>query len=284
MNIINAREVAIAFNDYFANVGERLADAIPLNSKSPLAFFKAPLKNSFFLYPVTTIEIQNEIRKLNPSKASGLYSIPTSLLQLISENLSKPLEILFNCSFASGVMPNKFKIARIIPVLKNGKQTCTNNYRPISLLSVFNKILEKLMYKRLVSFLDTHNILFNNQFGFQSGHSTTQATLLITDKIQEAIERGKYSCGIFLDLSKTFDTVNHHILILKLQHFGIRGVARDWFVSYLMNKKQFVSFGSTVSSMCNICYGVPQGSVRGPLLFLLYVNHLCNCTEAFDFH
>ena len=127
------------------------------------------------------------------------------------------------------------------------------------------------MYKRLTSFVNTHDILNDNQFGFQSGHSTTQATLLITDKSQKAIEKGEYSCGIFLDLSKAFDTVNHHILIEKLQHYGIRGVAKDWFISYLNDRKQFVSIGSSVSPTCNIPCGVLQGSVLGPLLFLLYI-------------
>jgi retron-type reverse transcriptase len=118
---------------------------------------------------------------------------------------------LYNFSFSTGTVPDKFKIAQVIPVFKNGSQTCVNNYRPISLLSVFNRILEKLMYGRLIKYVENKKILFENQFGFRSGHSTTQAVTLIIDKIQKAIENKCYSCGIFLNLSKAFDTVNHLI-------------------------------------------------------------------------
>ena len=122
-----------------------------------------------------------------------------------------------------------------------------NNYRPISLLSVFNKLLEKLMYNRLASFLEKNEILFHGQFGFRSNHSTNHAILLITDKIQKTIERKIYSCGIFLDLSKAFDTVNHDILLKKLENCGTRGIAKQWFCSYLSNRKQFVSLGTIKS-------------------------------------
>ena len=128
------------------------------------------------------------------------------------------------------------------------KKILVSNYRPITLLSVFHKIMEKLMYKRLIEFLDKHNILIENQFGFRSGRSTTHATMLITDKIQRAIEAKLYSCGIFLDLSKAFDTVDHSILLAKLKHYGIRGIANEWFRSYLTNRQQFVSFNNSDSN------------------------------------
>lgn len=223
IEIVDTKEIANAFNDYFANTGGQLADAIPSTNESPKPFLKDPQQNCFFLYPTTSIEIQDEIRKLNPSKSCGLHSIPINLLQLVGDYLSKPLEILFNYSIETGVVPDKFKIARVIPIFKNGKKTCTNNYRPISLLSVFTKILEKLMYKRLISFVNAYDILNDNQFGFRSGHSTTHATLLITDKIQKAIEKQEYSCGIFLDLSKAFDTVNHCILIENFNTMALEG-------------------------------------------------------------
>ena len=130
------------------------------------------------------------------------------------------------------------------------------------------------MYKRLIEFLDRHNkiILIENQFGFRSGCSTTHATMLITDKTQRAIETKLYSCGIFLDLRKAFDTVDHSILLAKLEHYGIHGIANEWFQSYLTNRQQFVSVNNSDSNILHITCGVPQGSVLGPLLFLIYIN------------
>ena len=123
------------------------------------------------------------------------------------------------------------------------------------------------MYNRLIKYLDKMKCLYNKQFGFRSNHSTIHALLVITDKIQRAIENSMYSCGVFLDLSKAFDTVNHNILLSKLQSLGIRGIVLDWFRSYLSNRKQFVSIGNANSAQRNISCGLPQASVLGPLYF-----------------
>ena len=203
----------------------------------PESFLGPQLVNSFCLFPVTSKEIEDEIQNLNSSKATGPFSIPVYLLKILKTCLSKPLEILFNYSFINGCVPDQLKLANVIPVHKKGLATCLTNYRPISLLSVFNKILEKLMYKRLIAFIDKYNILYEKQFGFRERHSTTHAALIITDRIQRAIEEGQYSCGIFLDFSKVFDTVNHSILLKKLSHYGIRDITNKWFASYLSNRR-----------------------------------------------
>ena len=185
---------------------------MPNTDCSPQQYLNKQTYDTFYLFPTSTSEIETEISAINVRKATGPYSIPSNLLKLLKSVISKPLQITFNASFARGIVPNKFKIARVLPVFKNGIQTNMSNYRPISPLSVFNRILEKIMYNRLSNFIEYY---YAKQFGFRSHHSTEHAILSIVDKIHEGIKKGMFSCGIFLDFSKAFDTVNHAILVRK---------------------------------------------------------------------
>ena len=186
----------------------------------------------------------------------------------------KQLADLFDLLFTTGVFPSVLKTAKVVPVFKKDSKLDYSNYRPISLLSNIEKILEKLMYKRLYTFLNKNNVIYNLQFGFRQQYSTSHALINITENIRKALDDGNIGCGVFVDLQKAFDTVDHQILLAKLNHYGIRGVSNDWFKSYLSNCNQYVSINGYESGLAALNCSIPQGSVLGPLLFLLYINDL----------
>ena len=194
---------------------------------------------------------------MKSSKACGPNSISTNLLIEFSELLAPPLSCIINMSLQEGVFPSLNKEADVCPIHKNNEMTKCENYRPISLLSNISKIFERVMYSRLDNFLTTSEILYKFQFGFRKHYSTNHALLNIVEQIRKALDTKMFTCGVFIDLEKAFDTVNHGILLSKLNHYGIRGVANKWFSSYLTNRHQRVSLNGVYSSRLPVSCGVP---------------------------
>lgn len=281
--IEGTKEIANGFNTFFSNIGSELSNKIGKAEGSIFTSLGPAVESNFMFCKVTPLLIQETVGKMKPKTSSGPDLISSKLLKMILPEIITPLCHIINLSFRTGYVPPEFKIAKVIPVFKAEDKHQFTNYRPISLLSTFSKLIEKIVAKQMVGFLNKNKILYNHQYGFRSGFNTTQPVVHFLNKIYSALNKlgPEYTLSIFLDLSKAFDTVNHDILLQKMQHYGFHGVSQQWFKNYLLFRQQYVSVNGMDSDLNFISCGVPQGSVLGPILFLIFINDLPNATNLF---
>ena len=219
------------------------------------------------------MEVYDALSSLDPNKASGIDDIPPRVLRLCADALYRPLYNLFTISLRYGIVPTGWKVHKIVPVFKAGDPSSVKNYRPISLLSNISKVLERLVFNKIISHVNTS--ISPLQFGFTEESSTLQQMLLFIDSI---VNHPSQTDVIYLDISKAFDTVSHGILLSKLWHFGISGSLWAWFKNYLFNRYQRVSINNNLSHTLPVISGVPQGSILGPVLFLICMNDITSST------
>ena len=274
-------EIANEFNKYFINIGRLLSEEITSGHSSD-EYLNDKTELVFNFTPVTEDYIANVISNLKNKSSYGYDNISNKLIKLAKGVLTQPLTLISNQILRTGIFPKELKISRVKPLFKSGDPLQFNNYRPVSLLPSLSKIFEHVIFDQIMCYLTENSLLSSEQFGFRPGHSTELAALRMVDHIIKQMNNGKLPLCIYIDLSKAFDTLNYDILMSKLEYYGITGKENELLRSYLTGRSQYVEVNGPKSSHLQISTGIPQGSVLGPLLFLIYINDLPNASNIFD--
>ena len=280
-NVMDKMIIANEFNNYFTNI----AHEIDANLAAPNRNYQDYLPNLLFdnihWTETNETEIKSILSKCNNTKA-GPDKLPMQILKKNADFLAPVMKTLCNLSINTGVFPTIHKMGTVIPLYKNKERNKISNYRPICLLNAMSKVLEKVIAIRLMNHLEANNVLSNSQYAYRHGRGTDSAILKLVNNIVNNFEKGEITVAAFLDLSKAFDCVNHEILIKKLEHYGVNGVALNWFTSYLYERQQRVYYHESYSEVKTVNIGVPQGSVLGPILFLTYFQDIGAVTDEDD--
>ena len=281
VNIETNYEVANGFCSYFMSVVTKLKSTtfklrdFVWRKQTPI---QTKTETSFKFQYVSKTEIEQQLKKLQRKKATN-DGLPPGMIKDVASVISSPLSCIVNLSLKTGTIPSDWKEARVTPIYKSGPRNSFDNYRPISVLSTMSKILERAVHKQLMSHLESNKLLTSSQFGFRAKRSTQLAATAFFDSVRHEVDKGFLVGALFIDLSKAFDTLSHSRLLVKLKAYGVQGTELVWFTDYLFQRKISVSYGDSLSETQYLFTGVPQGSILGPLLFLIYFNDVADCIE-----
>jgi hypothetical protein len=279
----NHKSIANALNKHFSTIGLKISNSFQNSNAQQINYndyLTQNIETQFSFHPVTTLEVEAAINDLKSKPTTSGDGVSSSLIKAIKPVIIQPLTILFNQSVSTCKFPDSLKVARVKALFKKGDKSDPNNYRPISILPSISKIFEKLLLKQLYKYFTDNSLLFNHQYGFRKGHSTEHAVLELVDRVVNDMDKGTNRFSIFIYLTKAFDCLDHQMLLDKLKYYGLNESAISLLKNYLNNRKQYIAYNCNQanSDFADLNIGVPQGSILGPFLFLVYMNDF-NCSS-----